>query len=118
MKEIPKSTHKEMSKLRITDLDTIPGGDVETKAQHIQKLGVSVLKAREDFKENRTRLEKAVDTAELWFVKLYPCLKTIIETGKGTGRVVLVLIVSHVDGRSLILMDWCFLGWWSLRRYR
>jgi len=111
MKEIPKSTHKEMSKLRIMDLDTIPGGDVESKAQHIQKLSLSVLKAREDFKENRTRFGKVVDTAGMWFVKLYPCLNSLIETGKGTGRVGLVLTICRADGRSLILMDWRFQGW-------
>lgn len=108
-KEIPKSTHKEMSKLRITDLDTIPG-DVETKAQHIQTLILSVIKARGDYKENRTRLEKAADTAGQWFVKSYLCLTTLIEAGKTTGRVGLML--SRVHGRFLILMDWCFQDLW------
>jgi hypothetical protein len=110
MKDIPKSTHKEMSKLRITDLDTIPG-DIETKAQHIQTLILSVVKAREDYKETRPRLEKATDTAGQWFVKSYPCLTALIEAGKETGRV-LVLSICHVDSRCLILMDWCFLDLW------
>jgi hypothetical protein len=70
-KEIPRATHKEMGKVRIIDLDT---GDVETKAEHIQTLVLSVMKARQDYKENRTRLEKAADTAAQWFVKSYPYL--------------------------------------------
>ena len=107
MKEIPKSTHKEMGKLRITDLDTIPG-NVETKAQYIETLILSVMKAREDYKENRTRLEKAADTAGQWFVKSYPCLTTLIDAGKDAGRVALILCRSN--GRWLIRMDLCFLG--------
>ena len=75
-----------MGKIRVIDLDTIPG-DVETKAEHIEALILSVIQARDDYKENRTRLQKAANTAAQLFVKSYPVLTTLISVGKEAGKV-------------------------------